>query len=187
MPEHQHQVQADEQEHQRRDEEDMKGEEAAQSGAADAVASEDEARDLAAHDRHAPRLRRAHDDGPDRGLIPPEQLTGERQCEGQQQEDGAGEPVELAGELVRRHQVGARHVDADEQHHGRRAEVVHAAQEPAEQRLFRDELQAVVRLAARRHVGSGERDAGGDLEDEGEESRAAEDVPPPGPRRHRMR
>ena len=140
VAQHQHQVQPDEQEHQRRDEEDVKGEEPAQRGAADGLAREDEARDLVAHDRHASRLCRAHDDRPDGGLVPPEQLAGERQREGEQQEDRAGEPVELAGELVRGHQVGAGHVDADQQHHGRCAEIVHAAEESAEQRLLRDEL-----------------------------------------------
>ena len=87
-------MQADEQEHQRGDEEDVKGEEAAQRGATDGVARQDEAGNLAAHDRHALGLRRAHDHRPDGGLIPPEQLAGEGQGEGQQQEHRAGEPVE---------------------------------------------------------------------------------------------
>ena len=75
-----------------------------------------------------------------------------------------GEPVELAGILERAHQVGAGDVDADQQHHRRRAEVVHPPQEAAEQRLLGDELEAVVGLAARGHVRRGERDAGGHLQ-----------------------
>ena len=90
------------------------------------------------------------------------------------------------GILERAHQVGAGDVNADEQHHRRRAEVVHAPQEAAQQRLLGDELEAVVGLAARGHVGRGERDARGHLQHEGDEGGAAEHVPPPGPRRHRV-
>ena len=174
------------QEHHGRNEEHVKGEEPAQGRPPDGVARQYEAGDPFAHHRHATRLRRTDDHRPDRGLVPPEQLSGKGECQRQQQQDGAAEPVELAGELVRRHQIGAGHVDTDQQHHGGGAEVVHPAQEPPEQRLLRDELEAVVRLPARRHVGGGQRDTGGDLEDEGEQRGTAEDVPPPGARRHRV-
>ena len=136
--------------------------------------------------RHPARLGRADDDRPDRVLVPAQQLPGERQRQREQQQHRAGQPVELAGELVRRHQVGARDVDADQQHHGRRAEVVHPAEEAAEQRLLGDELEAVVGLAARGHVRRGERDAGHHLQHERDAGGAAEHVPPAGPRRHRV-
>ena len=153
---------------------------------ADGVAREDEPGDVRPEHGHASGLRRADDDRPDRRLIPPQQLPRERERESQQEQHRAREPVELAGELVRRHQVRAGHVDPDEQHHRGGAEVVHPAEEPAEQGLLGDELEAVVRLAARGYVGGGERDPGGDLQHEGEQRGAAEDVPPAGPRRNRV-
>ena len=60
------------------------------------------------------------------------------------------------------------------------------AEEAAEQGLLGDELEAVVGLAARGYVRGGERDPGRDLQHEGEQRGAAEDVPPAGPRRHRV-
>ena len=82
--------------------------------------------DLVARPRACARLRRAHDHRPDRRLVPAQQLPRERERQRQQQQHRARQPVELAGELVRRHQVRARDVDADQQHHRRGAEVVHA-------------------------------------------------------------
>ena len=178
---HQPEMHPHEGEDERRQEEDVEGVEARQRRAADRVAGEDELDDLRADERRAPGLAGEDEDRPVGGLIPAQELAGEGQRHRRQQQHHPGEPVRLARELVGAHQVGLDHVQADEDDHRRGAEVVHPAQHATQRRLLGDERQAVVGVAGRGDVGAGQRDAGDDLQDEGEQHAAADRVRPADP------
>ena len=162
----------------RRDEEHVGRVEAGQRGATDVLPGDDERREEATDDGRPRGLLRRDDDGPERVLVPPQQLSGERHRERGEEEERAAHPVRLARELVRAEQEDLRHVHEDEDHHRAGAEVVDAAHDAAERRLAADELERVVRAVRRRHVRHGQTDAGRHLHDEHRERRASEDVPP---------
>ncbi len=106
--------------------------------------------------------------------------------QGEAEKQHAGGPVHLARELVGAEEKGLRHVRADHQHHGRRAEVMQAAQEVAERRVVGDEHERLVGLRGGGDVGESQRHAGDHLDDERHHRRAAEDVPPARVARHEM-
>src|SRR5438477_422069 len=162
----------------RRDQENVRRVEPREGRTADIGARDDEAREPAADHRRARGLLGSDDDGPERILVPPEELTRERQGECREEEERSGEPVRLARELERAEQIDLRHVREDEDHHRAGAEVVHTADDRAEGRTVTDELQRVVRRVGRRHVDHREADAGDDLHHKYPEGGAAEDVPP---------
>ncbi len=180
MLENQPEVEPNQEKHQRWYEENVEREEPTQGGPADCVARQDEVGQAPPHDGHPAGLCRGDDGRPDRGLIPAQQLSGKGEGEGEQEKQRAGEPVELAGKLVRAHHVHPRDMDADQYHHGRGPEVVQAPEKAAHQGLLGDESQAFVCIAGRGDVGGGEGDARHYLEHEGDEGGAAEDVPPAG-------
>ena len=165
---------------QRRDEEDVDGEEAAQRRAADGVAAEDEARERARRRRaRAPPARRRR--RPTRSAF----WSQRRSCpvnpmpSVKSEEQHAREPVHLARELVGADEEHLRHVHADHEHHRRGAVVVQPAQEAAEGRVVGDEEQRVVRL--RRTTAMYENASVTPLSTwmmNANERRAAEDVPP---------
>ena len=127
----------------------------------------------------APRLLGADDDRPGRVLVPAQELAGEAHAE--RAARAAGRPISQfisRGNLYEPEEEHLRHVHADHQHHRRGAEVVQAAQEAAERRVVRDEEERVVGLRRRGDVRERERDAAHDLDDEREQRRAAEHVPP---------
>jgi hypothetical protein len=68
-------------------------------------------------------------------------VPGERKGDRHHEQHHAREPVHLARELVGSYEKSPGHVNADEEHHRRRPEIVHAAQDPAKRRLMRDESQ----------------------------------------------
>ena len=101
--------------------------------------------------------------------------------EGQDEQDDADDPVELARVLVGAEEEGPRHVQEDEDHHHRRAPLVHAAHELAEEGLVGDVARRLVGPGGRRVVVHGQEDAGDRLVEEGEHRRRAQRVEPVGP------
>ncbi|HLK85261.1 MAG TPA: hypothetical protein VKT27_02030 [Candidatus Binataceae bacterium] len=141
---HEVEMERDQREDRRRQEEDMKGEEAAERRAAEGIAAEQKARKVLTDERRASdHLGRQHG-RPHRGLIPAQQLPAETHRDGDEQQAHAADPVELPRVLVTAHQENLDHVDADQQDHRRGAEEVHPAQEIAEHRLVGDELEHLV-------------------------------------------
>ena len=157
----------------------MRRVEPGQGGATDVLPGHDERREEATDDRRPRGLLGCDDDGPERVLVPPQQLARERHREGREQEERAAHPIRLAGELVRAEQEHLGHVHEDEHDHRAGAEVMDPADDAAEGRLAADELERVVRAVRRGHVRHREANARGHLHDEHRERRAAEDVPPP--------
>ena len=146
------QMNRDEREDDRGNEKDVEREEAAERRATESFPRENEMRDQRADHRHPRRLLRRDDHRPHRVLIPAQELAGEAHADGEDEQHRAGQPVELARILVASHQEDLAHVDADQQHHRGRAEVMHPAQQIAEQRARGDEVQRVVGLAGRGDV-----------------------------------
>ena len=178
---HQPEVPPHEGEDERRQEEDVEGVEARQRRAAHDLSGQQQLHQPLADQRHPVGLRGPHHHRPVGVLVPAQQLPGERQPHRQQQQDRPGQPVHLARELVAAQQVGLADVGHDQHHHRRGAPEVDPAQHAAQRRLLGDEVQAVVGVARRRDVGAGQRDAGDDLQDEGEQHAAADRVRPADP------
>ena len=157
----------------------MRGVEAREGRAADVVPRDDQACQPLADDRSARGLLRRDDDGPERVLIPAQELPGEGHGERRKKEERSGEPVRLAGELERAEEIDLGHVRKDEDHHRAGAEVVHPADDRSEACPVADELERVVRAVRRRHVRHREADTGDHLRDEDGERGATQHVPPP--------
>ena len=111
-------------------------------------------------------------------LVPRQQIAGQAQAEDDAHQAQAEPPVDFA-----RRQMGPRdddlqHVHAHQHDHCLRAEVMQAADEPAEIHLVLDEVNAVPGLrvagAVRRH----QQHAGDELDREDEDEDAAPDVAP---------
>ena len=161
-------------------------EEAAEGRASDGVTAEDEACHSLADDRNPPRLLGADDHRPGRVLIPAQELPGKPHSERHREEENAREPVHLAREFVGPGEEHLPHVDTHHQHHRRGPIEVEPAKHASERGLVGDEEERLVRLRRRGDVRKGERDAAQHLDDEGEERRAPEHVPPARPARHRV-
>ncbi len=95
----------------------MEGVEAQEGRLAERVATDQQLREAVAEERDVLHEVRADSDRPVAELVPRQQVTGEREEEGQQQEDDADHPVELAGLLVRPGKEGAHHVEEHGEHH----------------------------------------------------------------------
>src|SRR5688500_2455217 len=68
---------------------------------------------------------RSDRDRPDRELVPREEIPGEREQQGEHEQNDADDPVELAGRLVGAGHEDAEHVDPDGDDHRVRAPAVH--------------------------------------------------------------
>src|SRR5205814_1255451 len=87
-------------------------------------------------------------------------------------------PVEFARRQVSAGDDDLQHVQRDQHHHRLRAEVVQAADQPAEVHLVLDGVNAIPGLRAGRTVGGHQHDAGDELNAENEHETAAPDVAP---------
>ena len=115
----------------RRDEEDVRRVDPRQGRAADAIARDDETGEPVADERRAGGLFGADHERPERVLIPAEGLAGEGHERRREEKQRAGQPVDLAGVLVRAHEEHARHMGEQQEHHRARAEPVDAADDAA--------------------------------------------------------
>ena len=129
-------------------------------------------------ERNAPGLFSRYYYGPRRGLIPAQELPGKSHCNREGKQEDASRPGHLAWEFVGTEQESLRHVRADHQHHGGRAEVMETAQEAAKGRVVCDELQRFVGLRRGRNERKGQSDAGGHLHNETNQRGSSKNVPP---------
>ena len=119
---------------------------------ADLDAAQDENRGLARDERRVGRHLAAHRDGPEGDLVPRQQVAGEAQQQGHEQQDHADHPVELARRLVGPVVEDPNHVQEDRQHHQVRGPSVHVADEGAECHRVLDGEDVLVGAAHRRDV-----------------------------------
>ena len=134
--------------------------------------------ELLRDERRVPGERRAHGHGPDRELVPRQQVAGERQPEGEEQQDHADDPVELARRLVRARVEHARHVQRHAEHHQVGTPSVEVPDEVPQEHGRPDALHVGVGLPAadvgHRPVEEHQEDAGDREQDEQEERQAAQ-------------
>ena len=117
---------------------------------------------------------RADGDRPERQLVPRQQVAGEREQQGERQQDDADHPVELARRLVGAVVEDARHVQEDREHHEVRGPSVHISHERSERDRGLEVLHVRVGVGDRRPVEEHQEDAGDGQQDEQEERQAAE-------------
>src|SRR5438128_5252294 len=120
----------------------------------------------------APHVR-AHRHGPDRELVPGQQVAREGEEQRQHEQDHAHHPVELARGLVGAGQEDAEHVQPDRDHHAVRRPAVHVPHEHAERHVVLEVLHVGVGVLRRRPVVEHEIDAGHHGHQEHEERDAA--------------
>ena len=99
-------------------------------------------------------------------LIEAQNLAGEGHAQRHQQQKNADDPGELARKFVGAEQKHLRHVDEDNGDHEVRSPAVQRAQEPAQRNLVIQNVEAVPRLARRRHIDQRQQNAGDDLQKE---------------------
>ena len=114
----------------------------------------------------------ADGDGPDRQLIPRQQVAGEAQQHRQHQQDDADDPVELARRLVGAGQEDAHHVQPDRDDHRVGAPAVNLAQD-AQRHVGTQVLDVLVGVFDRRPVVEHQQHAADDLGQEQEERQPA--------------
>ena len=180
-------MQADEADQQRGNHEYMQREKSRQSFAGDDRSAENQIDDLEADDRSAARDRRADAESPVCVLIEAQHLAGERHPERAQKQDASSDPGELARKFVRAEQKHLDQVDEHQGDHEVGAPAVQRAQIPSERLLVVQIDQAVPGAIGGWSIDSREADAGDYLQNEYDQRRAAEDVPPArGAARHGM-
>ena len=126
----------------------------------------------------------AHDGAPVGALVPRQQVAAKRQTQAHEEEAHADQPVQLTRVLERAEEQHAQQVQHQQQDESAGRPMVQPADEPAEQHLVGDVQDALVRLVGGRYVVQRQREAGHDLDDQSEHSRAAEDVEPADAARH---
>ena len=124
-----------------------------------------------------------HDRRPVGALVERQQVARQRHHEGEDQQHDADHPVELARVLVGAEEEGPRHVQEDQDHHHRRAPLVHPAHELPEEDVVGDVAGRLVGARRRRVVVHGEEDARHGLGEEREHRRRAQRVEPVRPLR----
>ncbi len=92
-------------------------------------------RSLVAEERRGAGHVGADRDGPDRELVPGQQVAGEGEQQREHQQDDADVPVELPRRLVGAGHEDAEHVQPDRDHHGVRAPAVELAHDAERGRL----------------------------------------------------
>ena len=107
-----------------------------------------------------PRDARADRDGPERKLIPGQQVTRKAQHQSQHHQNDADDPVELARRFVRAGVKDPAHMEKDHRDHGVRRPKVHPAQNPAERHRRVQVQHPVVRLLGGRHIHEHQQQAG---------------------------
>src|SRR6059058_5013646 len=126
---------------------------------------------------------RAHRHGPDRELVPGQQVAREGEEQRQHEQDHAHHPVELARGLVGAGQEDAEHVQPDRDHHAVRGPAVHVPHEHAERHVVLEVLHVGVGVLRRRPVVEHEVDAGHDghqVHEEGDAAHAPREAQPRG-------
>ena len=181
-------MQSDEADQQRRNHEYVQREKSRQGFAGDYRSAENEIDDLEADDRSAARDRRADAEAPVCVLIEAQHLAGERHAERAQKQYASCDPGEFARKFVRAEQEHLDQVDEHQGDHEVGAPAVQRAQIPSERLLVVQVDQAVPRAIGGGRIDSREADASDYLQNEHDQRRAAEDVPPArGTARHGMR
>ncbi len=160
--------------------EDVEGEEARESQAADDGPAKQRVNEVAADPGNAAGDGCADAEAPVGVLVKAENLAGEGHAEGEQEQEDAENPGELARVFVGSEHEDLDHVDEHDGDHEVRAPAVNGAQEPAERDVVVEELEARPGLARGRRVDEREQDAGDDLQHEEHGGGGAEDVPPAG-------
>ncbi len=121
-------------------------------------------------------------DGDDRrpvgALVERQQVAGQPHHQRQHEQDHPDHPVQLARVLVGTEEEGPAHVEEDQDHHHRRAPLVHAAHEFAEEDVVGEVAHRLVGLDRGGRVVHRQEDPGYRLGDEGEQGRRAERVEP---------
>ncbi len=130
------------------------------------------------HDRDHGADLGADDRCPVGPLVPRQEIAGEAEGEGHQQEHDTGQPGHLARVLVGAVDDHAHHVQDDEQDHGARTPVVKAADQPPQGKVVGDVFDAGVGLLGIGHVVQRQQDPGGELQDHRKERGAAQGVGP---------
>src|SRR6202023_17726 len=97
-------------------------------------------------------------------------LTGEREPEGQKQQDHAGDPGQFSWMLIGAPEKNLRHVEKHDHHHAVRTPVVHGPQEPSEFLLVIEKLKTLVRLTCRGDINQSQQDPSQYLDREAKES-----------------
>ena len=121
---------------------------------------------------------RANGGGPISALVPGQQVTGEPEDQGQDEQQHAADPVQFARLLVGAHDENARHMgDAHHDHAVGRPVMDHADGRPKTDLVF-DEQDAVIGFSRGGLVVEGQHDAGDALHHEQEGRDAAQAVPP---------
>ena len=130
------------------------------------------------HERNASGNRGADAEAPIGILIEAHDLSGEGHAEGTEEQDDSREPCELARVLVGAEQEHLRHVREHQGEHEVGAPAVQRAQVPAERLRVVQVEEALPCGIRRRHVHEREARARDQLQQEHDERRAAEHVPP---------
>ena len=147
-----------EHDHERRQHADVQGVEVRQRVMAVLRAADDDLLNERADDGQVAGDVRGHLRGPVALLVPRQQIAGQAQAQNDAHERQAEPPVDLA-----RRQVGAgdddlQHVQAEQHDHRLRAEMVQAADQPAEVHLVLDEVDAAPGRAVAGAVGGHEQE-----------------------------
>ena len=116
--------------------------------------------------RHAAENGGADAEAPVGVLIEAQHLSGERHAEGEQEQEDADDPGELARKLIGAEEKDLCQVNEHDGDHEVGAPAVHGAQKPAELDVVVEELKAAPRVAGRGSVDQREQDAGHHLQDE---------------------
>ena len=179
-------MQHDSREDQRRQEEDMHRKEPGQRQGSQRLPAAQDLHEEVPDEGH----RTSHIDpdlrGPVGGLIPGQEIAGERKHHHDQEQDHPHHPHELAWRLEGSIEKDLEHVQANRDDHCRRAPMVEAADEPAEGHLVFDVLHAVIGMIRRRSIVHGEEHAGDSLQHKQEERGRAEHIDPTGAARDRF-
>ena len=173
-------MRADQRGDQARDEQHVERVEAADRGGPELRSGPQEVRQVGADDRPRGVDVHGHHGGPEGALVERQQVAGQAHHQREHQQHHADHPVQLARVLVRAEEEGPAHVQEDQDDHHRRAPLVHAAHELAEEDLVGDVRG---RLVGARGVGlvvHRQEDAGDRLREEGEHRGRAERVEPVG-------
>ncbi len=152
----------------------MQGVPADQGVLADLVVPDEQEVDVLTEERSRATDGRAHCDGPEGELVPGEQVSGEGEKKGRDEQEHADYPVELPRRLVGAGVEDAAHVEKDRDDHALGSPPVHVPHQLPEGDAGFDVLHALVRQISRGYVVEHQEDAGHDQHEEHKEGEAAQ-------------
>ena len=178
VPTEGHKMQHDHRDHADRQNPDMEREEPRQRVVAVSRIADQEPLHRFADARQTARDVGRHLRGEEALLIPGQQIAGEAEAERRAQQADAEPPVDLARRQMRARDHHLQHVQGKQHDHRLRAEMMQAADQPAEVHLVLDEVDRPPRRDVAGRIGGHQQHAGDDLDGEDEREAASPDIAP---------